>query len=361
MAGRSLKVALSLPMPATTGADALAAMLELITVTWLRLDSTTTSVISPFMDFGFFPPVQQGFTFTLMVPLDAAASLVNTYSTSAAGSRLLRGLQANTATVSATPVVVFTEAERLAKALSDTVTAMSTDGSLTTAVASSGLATSLGYDSTDSLMAGLVVPPVIVAQVPSASPSPWPSGSSVRIESTMAIGGLPAAAYDSATGLLQATSVAQLSAALSRTVAQGGCTSCIAAITSLTNAADQSSLFTFSRTAALSRRLAPASVLVGFEIRGPATALATFSAAVSAAPDLFATAMATNVQAETGWTVGVVLDPKASTPPPPSIVGAAVGGAIGGVVALLILYFLYSRQGSTAAKVDPNPLSTNPK
>ncbi len=351
-----LKVALSLPMPLTTGAEALAAMLELITVTWLRLPASTTSAISPFMDFGFFPPVQQGFTFTLMVPLENAQDLISAYAPTVAGSRLRRGLQATTAIVSATPSPALSAAARLAAALSDTVAAMSTDGSLATAVASSGLATSLGYDSTDSLMAGLVVPPVIVAEKPSASPSPWPSGTPVKIERTMAIGGLPAAAYD-ATGLLQATSVAQLSAALSRTVALGGCTSCIATITSLTNAADQSSLFTFSRTAAMSRRLAPASVLVGFEISGPATSFTTFAATTT--PEFFATTMSGQVLALTGWTVGVVLDPKASTPPPPSIVGAAVGGAIGGVVALLILYFLYSRQGTTVAKVASSAPSTS--
>jgi hypothetical protein len=51
---------------------------------------------------------------------------------------------------------------------------MSTDGSLAVAMQTSGVATSLGYDSTDSLLGALTVAPAVVA-VP-AAPTPTPTG-----------------------------------------------------------------------------------------------------------------------------------------------------------------------------------------
>jgi hypothetical protein len=363
VAGGTLAVTLSLPMPAATGADALAAMLGLITTAWLGLPAATPGSITTFYDASTFPPAPLGFTFTLMLPLATAQGLVASYASSTQGSGAfnLRILQADAA---AAP----SAASALAVQLSATVAAMSSDGSLTTAVASSGLAPSLGYDSSESLMAGLVVPPVAVAEVASASPSPWPSGGAANLTAQLTLAGLPPAAFDTSTGLLLATSVASLSSALAAAAASTACPTCSATILALVDAArPQVAYFVLGASAAggnlrslqssLPLPLPQGGLLLSYRMSGPASAIARLAAA--GLPPAFAATLAASVQGATGWGVSVALIPAvasasaegsgAAAAAGPSILVAAVGGAVGGVVVVLLLvagYFVCARSRS---------------
>jgi hypothetical protein len=288
-----------------------------------------------------------------MLPLATAQGLVASYASSTQGSGAfnLRILQADAA---AAP----SAASALAVQLSATVAAMSSDGSLTTAVASSGLAPSLGYDSSESLMAGLVVPPVAVAEVASASPSPWPSGGAGSLAAQLTLAGLPPAAYDASTGLLLAATVATLANALAAGVASSAfaCASCSASLTGLVDAArPQVAYFALGSGGAAAalrslQALAPpqGALLLSYRVSGPASAIAGLAAA-GGPPPAFAAAVAASVQGATGWAVSVALFPAASagsgsgsgsssgSSSSGSVVGAAVGGAVGGLALLLLL------------------------
>ena len=131
--------------PSTTGADALAAMQALL-IRWLGLASTTPATSAPFLDASLQP---RGFSFTLLVPTNLALALCNAYAASIAEHSNLGQLQGGAS------------AQVVADALTATATAMSRDGSLASALAARGLASSFGYDSTDSLLEALSVMPAV--------------------------------------------------------------------------------------------------------------------------------------------------------------------------------------------------------
>ena len=175
----------------------------------------------------------------------------------------------------------------------------------------------------------------------------------------LTLGGLPATAYNSSTGLLLASSVASLSSALSA-AATGTCPSCFAAILlSLVDAArPQAVYFSLGGTSVTGRSLQSqlplalpqGPLLLSYLITGPPTAIASLAA--TGPQPAFAASIASNLQSSTGWAVSVALVPTASasagssTPVPAAgsdvnVIGAAVGGAVGGLVLLLLLFAAY--------------------
>ena len=350
---------LNISMANTTSPDALLATMSLL-LQWLALPATTAGSWAPYFDDTTTPPSPLGFSFTLLVPKDAAASLVNSYTaaTADAGGSLRQRLLQSTAS-----------SQEVADSLTATVTAMSMDGSLAVAVAQSGLAASLGYDSTDSLVGALTVAPAAIAvaapPTPSPSPSPARPGAGATpppspLEAGFLLTGLPDSLF-APNGTLLPSTLAALSSALAQAFsASTGCGSqCTTTIVRVLNVATGVVLFQAPGYAAARRQLqslAPAGIAVAFTATGPPALLAALSAA--APPAAFVTSLTTALQGSGGGWVSV----QASIPTPPSTgsgggpasgppIGAIAGGAGGGGVLLLaaLAYYLWCVRGKGKA------------
>lgn len=203
--------------------------------------------------------------------------------------------------------------------------------------------------------------------MPSNTPSATLVALPANVTGQLTLGGLPATAYNSSTGLLLPTSAASLSSALAA-AASGTCPSCFAAVLlSLVDAAKPQTVY-YTRGGGggastpgrrLQAQLPPLALpqgplLLSYLITGPPTAIATLAA--TGPQPAFAASMAANVRSTSGWgAVSVeVFVPSAtgsaaaaaaagatSAGSDTVTIGAAVGGAVGGLALLLLLFAAY--------------------